>query len=97
MVLISSDAGTATFEGKEKDFKEGFVAAFITSEPESIVVKTGWNGDNKNFNVWAQKFIVPADEDIDEILKEMLTSYKKNQGKSIGYAILSDGSVFELK
>ncbi|HBY10323.1 hypothetical protein A2473_01825 [candidate division WWE3 bacterium RIFOXYC2_FULL_42_13] len=97
LVLISSDAGTATFEGKEKDFKEGFVAAFITSEPESIVVKTGWNGDNKNFNVWAQKFIVPADEDIDEILKEMLTSYKKNQGKSIGYAILSDGSVFELK
>lgn len=96
LVLISSDAGKVTFSGKEKEFKTGFVGAFITSEPEVISVTTGWNKDNKNFNVWAQKFIVPADEDIDEVLKEMLTSYKKEQGKPVGYAILSDGTVYEL-
>ena len=97
LILISSDAGKVTFADKDKEFKTGFVAAFVTSEPESIVVTTGWNADNKNFNVWAQKFIVPLDEDVDEVLKEMLTSYKKEQWKPVGYAILSDGTPFEIK
>ena len=95
IVLVSSDAGTVVFEGKNYKLDKGFVAAFVTSEPESIAITTGWNEDNENFNVWAQKFITPDDESIDEVLKEMLLPYKKDQGKELAFGILSDGTEYK--
>lgn len=97
IVLISSDDGTVRFEGKDHVFDKGFVAAFITAEPNSIAVSTGWNEDNDNFNVSAQKFVVPSDEDIDEVLKELLEELNKKENKPIVFAILSSGSEYEGK
>lgn len=94
LVLISSDPGVVKFGNIEKTFKQGFVAAFITSQPESISLSTGWNEQSGHFNVWAEKFIIPEDEDIDEVLKQKLAEWKKAQGKSISFAILSDGSEY---
>ncbi len=97
ILLLSSDPGTVRFNGKDHVFKTGFVAAFVTAEPNSVIVSTSWNPDNGNYNVSPQKFIVPSDENIDEVLKALLADLKKQEGKPVGFAILSDGKTFELK
>lgn len=94
LVLISSDAGMLKFGDIEKEFKTGFVAAFITDTPNSIQVLTGHNEQTGHQNVWSEKFIIPSDENIDEILIEKLLAWKKADGKPMAFAILSDGTEY---
>lgn len=96
-IAISSDKGSVTCDGVEYKFDKGFVAVCLTTELESITVVTGWNPDNENWNVWAEKFVIPSDMDIDEAVKEILTEWQATQEKPVAFAVLSDGTVFKLQ
>lgn len=98
VVVISSDPGGVSFEGKGYPFPDkGFVAAFITSAPDSITLTTGWNEPNEHYNVWMEKFVVPADEVLDDVLKDKLAWKQATEKKPIAFAILSTGELFKLK
>ena len=98
IVIISSDAGNAN--AKKVNYAspdKGFVAGFITTDSESISITTGWNDQNEHYNVWMEKFIVPTDEVLDDVLKEKLAEKQATEKKPVAFAILSNGEIFKLK
>ncbi|KKT05346.1 MAG: hypothetical protein UV83_C0005G0040 [candidate division WWE3 bacterium GW2011_GWE2_43_18] len=98
VVIISSDAGNANAKQVDYPFPDkGFVAGFITTEPNSIAITTGWNDQNEHFNVWMEKFIVPTDEVLDDVLKAKLAEKQATEKKPVAFAILSTGEIFKLK
>jgi hypothetical protein len=98
IVAVSSDPGSVSFNGKVYSYKDkGFVAVFITADPESISMITGFNEPNNHFNNWAEKYIVPTSKNVDEVAKQILSDWEAREKKPVAFAVLTSGEVYTLK
>lgn len=98
VVAVSSDPGSVVFGGQNYAFPdEGFVAVFVTTTPLSVEITTSFNQANGHFNCWAEKYVIPSTQNVDQAAKTILQEWQEREKKPVAFAILSDGTVFKIK